>query len=193
MAIDYNTCRWCKWFKEGCCTNENSFSVDKSLEIYKFYEEGTLSEAIREGFKNYCFEKLEAVLIESKLSKKKVKEILQVFEAELELDAQFNWTESIDDSVSTALNNFDFGESGGVYIADPNECSCKYFYEVILWFSFVRHIGAMLPSISKMHNIIVKLLSRREKSRLRHIYTSRNFLTITTPTNTESAYFMAWS
>ena len=128
MAIDYNTCRWCKWFKEGCCTNENAFSIDKSLDVYKFYEEGTLSEAIREGFKNYHFEKLEAALIESKLSKKKVKEILQVFEAELELDAQMDWTESIDASVSTALDNFDFGESDGVYIADPNECSCKYFW-----------------------------------------------------------------
>jgi hypothetical protein len=124
----YKTCRWCKWFKDGACLNEQAFEAGDDFEFFKFAEEGALSEAIREGFKGFKFEKLEQALFESKLSKKRIKEIMAVFFAELELDAQLHWTEAIDEQVMTALNNFDFGFEDGVYIKDPSEFSCKYFW-----------------------------------------------------------------
>ena len=126
--INYNVCRWCKHFKDGCCFNEDAFVIgNDNFDFYKFYEDGTLSETISESFETYHFEKLVAALHETKLSKKKIKEIMQVFETEM-ADAQLNWTETIDESVSIALNNFDFGYLGGVYIKDPDEFSCKYFW-----------------------------------------------------------------
>ena len=106
----YRTCRWCKWFdaKNGVCTNERVFGELDDNVLYSFWEDGHLSETIREGFKDLKFNELETALIESKLSTKRVKEIMKVFNEELE-SAFANWTESIDDSVSTALNNYDFG------------------------------------------------------------------------------------
>jgi hypothetical protein len=126
----YHSCRWCKYWdgKKCVCTNDRAFDELDDNVLYPFWEDGHLSEAIREGFKNFKFAKLEAALIESKLSKKRVKEIMEIFNAELELDAQMNWTESIDDAVSTALNNFDFGADDGIPIKDPEDFYCKYFW-----------------------------------------------------------------
>jgi hypothetical protein len=126
----YKTCRWCKYWdgKKEICVNKHVYGDLDDNVLYPFWEDGHLSEAIREGFKNFKFDKLKAALIESKLSKKRVKEILEIFNAELELDAQLNWTESINDSVSTALNNYDFGLADGIPIADPTEFYCKHFW-----------------------------------------------------------------
>jgi len=126
----YHCCRWCKWFDgtKGICTNEQAFNKLGDNVLYPFWENGNLSEAIREGFKDFKFPELHSALVESKLSKKRVHEIMVTFFGELELIAQTNWTESIDDSVSTALNNFDFGRDDGVSIKDPSDFHCKHFW-----------------------------------------------------------------
>ena len=122
----YHCCRWCKWFENGQCLNVKAFDPE-NFEFYPFYEDGALSEAIREGFKEFKFVQLEHALIESKLSKKRVREIMEIFIGELELDAQLIWTETIDECVSTALEYFDFGTETGVKITNPHEFYCKYF------------------------------------------------------------------
>lgn len=124
----YRTCRWCKYYdnKTGTCINNRAFDEADKIEFYSFYEDGHLSEAIKEGFKEFKFNELETTLIGSKLSKKRVEKIMKVFHEELET-AFVNWTESIDDSVSTALEKFDFDIKKGVSIKDPTEFSCKYF------------------------------------------------------------------
>jgi len=125
----YHNCCWCKWFdmKSRKCTNEQVFGKLDDNVLYPFWEDGHLSEAIREGFKDFKFNELETALIESKLSTKRVKEIMKLFNEELE-SAFANWTESIDDSVSTALNNYDFELADGIPIKDPSDFYCKYFW-----------------------------------------------------------------
>lgn len=123
----YHCCRWCKWFEKGLCTNDKAFEDADDIEFYPFAEDGTLSEAINEGFKAVKFDRVRNALIESKLSKKKQDEIMQVLHSELE-DAQINWTETIDEQVLGALQHYDFQETHGVKIADPHEFHCKYFW-----------------------------------------------------------------
>jgi hypothetical protein len=126
MTDLYHCCRWCKWFSGGKCTNEQAFDALDDNVLYPFWENGNLSEAIKEGFKDFKFDELETALIESKLSKKRVTEIMKLFGEELE-SAFMNWTESIDGSVSTALTNYDFGRDDGVSIKDPSDFHCKFF------------------------------------------------------------------
>ena len=126
MTDLYHCCRWCKWFSGRKCTNEQAFDALDDNVLYPFWENGNLSEAIKEGFKDFKFDELETALIESKLSKKRVTEIMKLFGEELE-SAFMNWTESIDGSVSTALTNYDFGRDDGVSIKDPSDFHCKFF------------------------------------------------------------------
>ena len=128
----YKTCLWCTWFQSGRCVNKNAFdiNIDMNNDIYfsKFTEEGHLSGAIEEGFGNIKFSSVEQKLLESKLSKKAQAEIMKTLYEELE-DMKVHLIERIDESVSSALNNFDFSsDGGGVYIANPNEFYCKYFW-----------------------------------------------------------------
>jgi len=125
----YKVCRWCKYYnaEKRMCVNEWVYGdLDDNI-LYPFWENGHLAEAVKEGFKDFNFVQLEQALFESSLSKKKQAEILKIFREELD-DAFVNWTESIDDSVSTALNNFEFELADGIPIADPSEMSCKYFW-----------------------------------------------------------------
>lgn len=124
--IDYKVCRWCKWFNNGMCTNERNFGF-ADFDFHPFYEDGVLSEAINEGFGSVKFKELEMTLFESSLSKKKQAEIMKVLYEEFE-DLKVNFVEQIDDSVSKALENFDFGEQKGIPIVDPSEFSCKNFW-----------------------------------------------------------------
>ena len=121
----YHCCRWCKWFQSDKCTN-SEFTID-SLNINSFYEEGYLSEAIKEGFNEKKLHELESALSESKISKKKQSEILKVFHEELEA-IKVDWVEEIDNQVSKAINNFDFTVEDGVEITNPTEFYCKNFW-----------------------------------------------------------------
>ena len=123
--LDCNTCRWCKWFKDGCCINETAF--DAEIDLFDFSESGKLSEAINEGFGNIEFEEVEKLLA-SKVSKKTQAAVIKLLHEEFEV-IKVNLVEGIDDSVSTALNSYiknNFYE--GVYIVDPNKFSCKFFW-----------------------------------------------------------------
>ncbi len=123
----YHCCRWCKWFEKGVCTNERVFDRLNDNVLHPFWENGNLSEAIREGLSGVEFKELEAALIESKLSKKRVAEIMKTFHDELD-DAFVNWTENIDGCVSIALTNYDFGRDDGIPIKDPSNFHCKFFW-----------------------------------------------------------------
>lgn len=119
----YKNCRWCHWYKEGACLHERTFK-GSTTDIEYLSEEGIVSESIKEGFSEQGFPKLKANL-ESSLSKKKAKEILQSFFEELE-SVKIDWTESIDESVTTALQNAADAD-GKAEIIEPEEFFCKYF------------------------------------------------------------------
>lgn len=123
----YKTCRWCHWFKNGKCLHGKTFRNSKSeTDIVYLAEEGVISEAIKEGFTEKAFSKLKSNL-ESSLSKKKAKEFMQSFFEELEA-AKTDWTETIDEAVTTALQNaIDEGTEEAAEIIEPEEFCCKYF------------------------------------------------------------------
>lgn len=119
----YKNCRWCHWFKNGQCLHDKTFK-GVSTDITYLAEEGAISEAIKEGFTEQAFQRLKSNL-ESKLSKKKASEFMQAFYEELEI-AKANWTETIDEAVTTALQNA-IGEDEAAEIIEPEEFCCKYF------------------------------------------------------------------
>lgn len=123
----YKTCRWCHWFKNGKCLHGKTFRNSKSeTDIVYLAEEGVISEAIKEGFTEKAFSNLKSNL-ESSLSKKKAKEFMQSFFEELEA-AKTDWTETIDEAVTTALQNaIDEGTEEAAEIIEPEEFCCKYF------------------------------------------------------------------
>ena len=129
--MDYNVCRYCKYFEKGCCINRYVYSLDETSEVetYKFSEDGTLAEAIKEGIGAVKFKDFEQALFESKISKKAAKELLSVLYGEFE-DITANLIEQIDESVSKALDNYDFndGDIIGVEVLNPGEHSCKGFF-----------------------------------------------------------------
>ena len=131
MDKHMNVCRWCKWLHDGYCINEQAFDFDDTVDfpIWKFAEEGHLSESIKESFGDFDLTEIKKLLTK-KLSKKATAEILVLFADEFEI-FKTKTAETLDNQISTSLRNFDF-DSGGVSISrvcihDPNEFSCKYF------------------------------------------------------------------
>ena len=95
-------------------------------DIVYLAEEGVISEAIKEGFIEKAFSELKSNL-ESSLSKKKAKEFMQAFFEELEA-AKIDWVETIDEAVTTALQNaVDERAEEAAEIIEPEEFCCKYF------------------------------------------------------------------
>ena len=108
-------------------SGKNEPSKDRNeTDIVYLAEEGVISEAIKEGFTEKAFSELKSNL-ESSLSKKKAKEFMQAFFEELEA-AKIDWVETIDEAVTTALQNaIDEGTEEAAEIIEPEEFCCKYF------------------------------------------------------------------
>ena len=122
----YKTRRWCHWFKNGKCLHGKTFRNGSETDIVYLAEEGVISEAIKEGFTEKAFSKLKSNL-ESSLSKKKAREFMQAFFEELEA-AKIDWVETIDEAVTTALQNaVDERAEEAAEIIEPEEFCCKYF------------------------------------------------------------------
>ena len=128
----YRVCRWCKHFDRElqACINDQAFIMDDDFEFYPFYENGHLSEAIKEGLESSniqaAFNRIEQYLANTGLSGKKQREFLSSMYEELET-MKILWTEQIDESVSLALERFDF-DFGGVFIAEPSDFYCKHYF-----------------------------------------------------------------
>lgn len=122
----YKTCRWCHWFENGKCLHDKTFRNSGETDIVYLAEEGVISEAIKEGFTEKAFFELKSNL-ESSLSKKKAKGFMQAFFEELEA-AKNDWVETIDEAVTTALQNaVDERAEEAAEIIEPEEFCCKYF------------------------------------------------------------------
>lgn len=119
----YKNCRWCHWYEKGKCLHGKTFK-GSSTDIEYLSEEGIVSEAIKEGFSEQPFSELKRNL-ESSLSKKKAKEFMQAFYEELEA-VKIEWTESIDEAVTSALQNV-VDKDETAEIIEPEEFCCKYF------------------------------------------------------------------
>ena len=120
-----NCCRWCRWFKDGCCVNEEAF--DYEIDLSGFYEDSDLSSRISEGFRDVEFKRV-GELLASKVSRKLQNDVKELLIEEFG-EIQAGLIEDIDISVSSALDKF-VKENfyGGVYIKNPNEFGCKLFW-----------------------------------------------------------------
>ena len=120
-----NCCLWCKWFKDGCCVNEDAF--DYEIDLSGFSENGILSDAIKKGFKEIEFKQVRKLLA-SKVSRKLQDDVRKLLIEEFD-KMRVGVIEEIDGLVYSALNNFikeSFCE--GVYIKNPNEFLCDLFW-----------------------------------------------------------------
>lgn len=52
MMLDYETCRFCKYYDKGTCIRLSEDVDSNEMAIRQFVEEGYLSEAVKEGFGN---------------------------------------------------------------------------------------------------------------------------------------------
>ncbi len=118
----YHSCRWCKWYASGKCTN--SAITASEDDIHPFFEDGTLAEAIREGFSEPQLPAFEREISQARLSAKAKHELLHTLYEELEAQ-KVNWVERIDESVSTALLAREV--DSGVEIEDPYSFYCNAF------------------------------------------------------------------
>jgi len=100
MADYMNVCRWCKWFKDGCCINDKAFGFDdaEDFPIWKFAEDGQLSESIKESFGDFDLAGINKLLAK-KLSKKTAAEILALFAEEFET-FKTETTEKLDSQIT---------------------------------------------------------------------------------------------
>lgn len=103
------TCRYCRSFKEGCCTRE-VFEIDVDNNIEQIIDDGLIEEAIREGFSEKVF---------NNISKKKQQE----FAEELEW-IKTNWIEEISEQVAIMLRN-NFSYEYGVIPKDNRDFCCS--------------------------------------------------------------------
>ena len=127
----YHCCRWCKYHKDGLCLNDQAFEPADNFELDAFWEDGTLSESIKEGLDSNdiraAMNRIEQALAYTELSKNKRESFLATFYDEWETIKDL-LTEQIDEQVSSALMNFDFQFEYGVRILNSEKFYCRYFF-----------------------------------------------------------------
>jgi len=128
--MNYNTCIYCKWFKDGYCMN-GTFEVHDATESMMdgFMEDGILSGCIEEGFSDFKFNKIAAELSARRMSKKAIKEMEQIF-YNLFDEYKTDVMSEIDASVSKGLYEveYDGAKNLSVAINNPSEFSCSKFW-----------------------------------------------------------------
>ena len=120
-----NCCRWCKWFKDGCCVNGDAF--DYEIDLSGFYDEGGLPDAIRKGFRDIEFKRVKKLLA-SKVSRKLHDDAGKLLIEEFGSFRE-GLIEDIRESVSSALDLYikkEFAE--GAWIKNPDDFLCDLFW-----------------------------------------------------------------
>lgn len=99
-------CRWCKHYKNGECINDNIKSIYDNFDVSPLQlllEEGKIDEAVREGFTDYQFLKVQELLQSFDISQKRIDEIVKTLAEEL-ASAKNEWVEEIGQSVVNSLD-----------------------------------------------------------------------------------------
>ena len=129
----YHCCRWCKWYYEGECHNENFNNAVDFDAIWAVAEEGRLSGVIEETINSISTEKIERELEKTlqrfNLSGKRVDEALQVLRDMLPEWLDFECKPKLDEEISRLYQKAaDESGGGGVDISDPESFYCKEFW-----------------------------------------------------------------
>ncbi len=76
----YHNCRSCRYFENGKCLHDGTFenSIDIVRMVQRLSEEGVISEAVEDGFTECDFSRVKAALFETRLSRKKIDEIMNI-------------------------------------------------------------------------------------------------------------------
>lgn len=123
----YHNCRSCHWFSHGKCQHDSTFTVETDLisQVQNLSEEGLIHEAIEESFSEGDFSEVKAALSETRLSKKKINEIMTILHNEVEAN-QADWADEIDRALFTAIEGTAFNDVDLVP-EDPDSFYCNYF------------------------------------------------------------------
>lgn len=123
----YHNCRSCKWFKDEKCLHDDIISGYDPAEIMlKLSEDGYVSGAIEESFTDGDFSDVKAALSETRLSRKKIDEIMKILHDEVKAN-QADWTQSIDDGIFHLMLGFEVKGFDGFELESPGDFYCKYF------------------------------------------------------------------
>lgn len=123
--MERKTCRWCKYYKNGCCTNQNILNLDKISPVITAVENGETFEAIQEGFGDMSYNELITLLKSYKLSTAKIDKVIDCIEGII-YNLKIKWAHNIDDNIATLF----MGKQSAIeecYIKEPNTFYCKYF------------------------------------------------------------------
>ena len=123
-------CRWCHYYKNGICTNENHLSAEDFLSVYRVSEEGYLDQTLEEtlgSVKLEEFRDLECLLRDYKLSEKRIREFKDLFRECWENFSQNTLKTELEENVAKCYQNHieDNTTSDGFYIEDPENFVCK--------------------------------------------------------------------
>ena len=128
----YECCSYCHYYQDGCCTEGHLSQFSECISIEKVCEDGLLSKAIEESFKDDSdFNKLLQAISGLKISAKTKSELNAVFAECLE-QYKINITEDIGYSVSNVYEDFvdkamEEAQKNGVAIEYPDSFCCRYF------------------------------------------------------------------
>lgn len=129
----YHCCRWCKWFDNNYCNHNRTFAVEDRSDIADNLsitsDNGYIQEAIKETVEpDKITEILRAELSETRLSKRKIDEIMQSIAAQINEVWLFDWLLEIDSAVTdTFIKHLDQDNTAAPEVVDPESFWCKYY------------------------------------------------------------------
>lgn len=123
----YHTCRWCHYYQEGKCYNNQIQEID-NIAVYSVSESGKLGAVIEEtieSVKKTSFKELEYLLSDWGVSQKRIKEFGEKFK-ECFNDYNTDLKEWLDEKVSECYQTeLDGRNFDGLEISNPEEYYCK--------------------------------------------------------------------
>lgn len=125
-------CRYCHYYKSGCCWNKNLSIFGNMFEVYNVSEEGHLSQCLEETLNDGNLVKkfmlsVESILDKWKVSQKRKKEFEEHFKECWSEFADFQLKENLDENIAICYQSYldRTGNVNGFEIQDPNNFVCK--------------------------------------------------------------------
>ena len=119
-------CKYCHYFKNGSCTNQEGIYLDDEEPIYSVSEEGVLEDVIVETLGSVRlkeFEPLEMLLRDYRLSEKRINEFKTLFKDCWEKFVDQTLTNKLENSVSYCYENY-YSGNYEFRISNPEEYCC---------------------------------------------------------------------
>ena len=127
-GFDYETCRWCKYFDKGVCTNDRAFNLMSGGvlddQIQYAYEDSDVTIALEESnLSDRLLKKLEEYF-----TKKTFRESFEDMSDCIKDFLNEEVADVIVDTIKAGARRVSQKEVQGVSINDPCDFKCKYFW-----------------------------------------------------------------